>query len=168
MATVNWCPNDATVLANEQVEDGRCWRCDTVVERKELPQWFVKITAYADELLSDLNKLEHWPEQVKAMQRNWIGRSEGVQMTFKVANAPEGAPEAFKVYTTRPDTLMGVTYVGIASEHPLAKAAAANNPALDTFIQDCKSNAVTEAEMATMEKGRCRYWYPCYSPNYGS
>ena len=152
MATVNWCPNDATVLANEQVEDGRCWRCDTVVERKELPQWFVKITAYADELLSDLDKLEHWPEQVKAMQRNWIGRSEGVQMTFKVANAPEGAPEAFKVYTTRPDTLMGVTYVGIASEHPLAKAAAANNPVLDTFIQDCKSNAVTEAEMATMEK----------------
>ena len=152
MATVNWCPNDATVLANEQVEDGRCWRCDTVVERKELPQWFVKITAYADELLSDLDKLEHWPEQVKAMQRNWIGRSEGVQMTFKVANAPEDAPQEFKVYTTRPDTLMGVTYVGIASEHPLAKAAAVNNPALDTFIQDCKSNAVTEAEMATMEK----------------
>ncbi|WP_422447907.1 leucine--tRNA ligase [Endozoicomonas sp. ALB091] len=157
MATVNWCPNDATVLANEQVEDGRCWRCDTVVERKELPQWFVKITAYADELLADLDKLEHWPEQVKAMQRNWIGRSEGVQMTFKVANGPgaaagESAPEEFKVYTTRPDTLMGVTYVGIASEHPLAKAAAANNPALATFIHDCKSNAVTEAEMATMEK----------------
>ncbi|WP_257294795.1 leucine--tRNA ligase [Endozoicomonas sp. YOMI1] len=152
MATVNWCPNDATVLANEQVEDGRCWRCDTVVERKELPQWFVKITAYADELLADLDKLEHWPEQVKAMQRNWIGRSEGVQMTFTVANGPEGAPEAFKVYTTRPDTLMGVTYVGIAPEHPLAKAAAVNNPALATFIQDCKSNAVTEAEMATMEK----------------
>lgn len=157
MGTVNWCPNDATVLANEQVEDGRCWRCDTVVERKELPQWFVKITAYADELLADLDKLEHWPEQVKAMQRNWIGRSEGLQITFKVANpvsaaAGESAPEEFKVYTTRPDTLMGVTYVGIASEHPLAKAAAANNPALATFIQDCKSNAVTEAEMATMEK----------------
>ncbi|KEI70511.1 leucine--tRNA ligase [Endozoicomonas elysicola] len=152
MATVNWCPNDATVLANEQVEDGRCWRCDTVVERKELPQWFVKITAYADELLADLDKLEHWPDQVKAMQRNWIGRSEGIQMTFKVANTIDGAPEEFKVYTTRPDTLMGVTYVGIASEHPLAKAAAANNPALATFIQDCKSNAVTEAEMATMEK----------------
>lgn len=152
MATVNWCPNDVTVLANEQVEDGRCWRCDTVVERKELPQWFVKITAYADELLADLDKLEHWPEQVKAMQRNWIGRSEGIQMTFKVANTIDGAPEAFKVYTTRPDTLMGVTYVGIASEHPLAKAAAVNNPALATFIQDCKSNAVTEAEMATMEK----------------
>ena len=152
MATVNWCPNDATVLANEQVEDGRCWRCDTIVERKELPQWFVKITAYADELLADLDKLEHWPEQVKAMQRNWIGRSEGVQMTFKVANPVAGAPDEFKVYTTRPDTLMGVTYMGIASEHPLAKAAAANNPELAAFIQECKANAVTEAEMATMEK----------------
>ena len=152
MATVNWCPNDATVLANEQVEDGRCWRCDTVVERKELPQWFVKITAYADELLADLDKLEHWPEQVKAMQRNWIGRSEGVQMTFKVANPVAGAPDQFKVYTTRPDTLMGVTYMGIASEHPLAKAAAVNNPVLAAFIQECKANAVTEAEMATMEK----------------
>ncbi len=152
MATVNWCPNDATVLANEQVEDGRCWRCDTIVERKELPQWFVKITAYADELLADLDKLEHWPEQVKAMQRNWIGRSEGVQMTFKVANPIDGAPDEFRVYTTRPDTLMGVTYVGIASEHPLAKAAAANNPALAEFIRECKSNAMTEAEMATMEK----------------
>ena len=152
MATVNWCPNDATVLANEQVEDGRCWRCDTVVERKELPQWFVKITAYADELLADLDKLEHWPEQVKAMQRNWIGRSEGVQMTFKVANPVAGAPDEFKVYTTRPDTLMGVTYMGIASEHPLAKAAAVNNPVLAAFIQECKANAVTEAEMATMEK----------------
>lgn len=152
MAAVNWCPNDATVLANEQVENGRCWRCDTVVERKELPQWFVKITAYADELLADLDKLEHWPEQVKTMQRNWIGRSEGVQITFKVANMPEGAPEALKVYTTRPDTLMGVTYIGIAPEHPLTKAAAVNNPALETFVQDCKSNTVTEAEMATMEK----------------
>ena len=152
MATVNWCPNDQTVLANEQVEDGRCWRCDTMVERKELPQWFVKITAYADELLADLDKLEHWPEQVKAMQRNWIGRSEGVQMTFAVANPIVGAPASFNVYTTRPDTLMGVTYVGIAPEHPLAKAAAENNPALAEFIARCKSNAVSEAEMATMEK----------------
>ena len=154
MATVNWCPNDATVLANEQVENGRCWRCDTLVERKELPQWFVRITAYADELLADLDQLEHWPEQVKAMQRNWIGRSEGVQMTFKVANAPagEGAPDQFRVYTTRPDTLMGVTYVGIAPEHPLAKAASVSNPALASFIQNCNANAVTEAEMATMEK----------------
>ncbi len=152
MSSVNWCPNDATVLANEQVEDGRCWRCDTLVERKELPQWFVKITAYADELLADLDQLEDWPEQVKAMQRNWIGRSEGVQMTFEVANPAEGSPEAFQIYTTRPDTLMGVTYVGVAAEHPIAKAAAANNPGLATFIEECKSQGVTEAEMATMEK----------------
>ncbi|MGB0360943.1 MAG: leucine--tRNA ligase, partial [Endozoicomonas sp.] len=152
MGAVNWCPNDQTVLANEQVEDGKCWRCDSIVERKELPQWFVKITAYADELLEDLEKLEHWPEQVKAMQRNWIGRSEGLQMTFKVANPIAGAPESFQIYTTRPDTLMGVTYVGVASEHPLAKAASANNPALAAFIAECKSNAVTEADMATMEK----------------
>ena len=152
MGAVNWCPNDATVLANEQVEDGRCWRCDTLVERKELPQWFIKITAYADELLADLDQLEDWPDQVKAMQRNWIGRSEGVQMTFNVANAIENAPEQFKIYTTRPDTLMGVTYVGVAAEHPLAKAAAVNNPKLASFIEECKGNGVTEAELATMEK----------------
>lgn len=152
MATVNWCPNDQTVLANEQVEDGRCWRCDTVVERKELPQWFVKITAYAEELLNDLDQLEHWPEQVKAMQRNWIGRSEGLQMTFQIANPIDGVASDFQIYTTRPDTTMGITYVAVAAEHPLAKAAAANNPELAQFIADCKANAVTEAEMATMEK----------------
>ncbi len=152
MGTVNWCPNDQTVLANEQVEDGRCWRCDTIVERKELPQWFVKITAYADELLSDLDKLEDWPEQVKAMQRNWIGRSEGVEMTFRLANPAAGAADSFTIYTTRPDTLMGVTYVGLAAEHPIAKAAAENNPALAEFIAECKRNAVSEADMATMEK----------------
>ncbi len=152
MGTVNWCPNDATVLANEQVEDGRCWRCDTLVERKELPQWFVKITAYADELLNDLDQLDDWPDQVKAMQRNWIGRSEGLQMTFDVANPVADCPAQFDIYTTRPDTLMGVTYVGIAAEHPIAQAAAANNPKLAAFIAECKSNAVTEAELATMEK----------------
>ena len=152
MGAVNWCPNDATVLANEQVENGRCWRCDTLVERKELPQWFVKITAYAEELLNDLDQLEHWPEQVKAMQRNWIGRSEGIQMAFNVANPIEGAPTQLDIYTTRPDTVMGVTYVAIAAEHPLAKAAAANNEALANFIDQCKNTAVTEAELATMEK----------------
>ena len=152
MSNVNWCPNDATVLANEQVEDGRCWRCDSLVERKELPQWFIKITAYADELLADLDKLDEWPDQVKAMQRNWIGRSEGIQMNFKVANPIEGSADSLDIYTTRPDTIMGVTYVGVAAEHPLAQAAAANNPKLAAFIEDCKSNAVTEAEMATMEK----------------
>ena len=152
MSNVNWCPNDATVLANEQVEDGRCWRCDSLVKRKELPQWFIKITAYADELLADLDQLDEWPDQVKAMQRNWIGRSEGIQMNFKVANPIEGSADSLDIYTTRPDTVMGVTYVGIAAEHPLAKAAAANNPKLAAFIEDCKSSAVTEAEMATMEK----------------
>ena len=152
MSNVNWCPNDATVLANEQVEDGRCWRCDTLVERKELPQWFVKITDYADELLEDLEQLEEWPEQVKAMQRNWIGRSEGLQMTFNVANPVDGAPTEFQIYTTRPDTLMGVTYVGVAAEHPLAKAAAKDNEKLAAFIEECRQSGVTEAEMATMEK----------------
>ncbi len=159
MGTVNWCPNDATVLANEQVEDGRCWRCDTRVERKQLPQWFVKITAYADELLADLDQLEDWPEQVKAMQRNWIGRSEGVQMTFQIA--PESiadladlkdAPASVSIYTTRPDTIMGITYMGVAAEHPLAKAAATSNPELAAFIEACKQNTVSEADMATMEK----------------
>lgn len=152
MGTVNWCPNDQTVLANEQVENGRCWRCDTLVERKELPQWFVKITAYAEELLNDLDQLEDWPEQVKTMQRNWIGRSEGVEMTFRLASPMEGTAETFTIYTTRPDTLMGVTYIGLAAEHPIAKAAAHNNSALADFIAECKHNAVSEANMATMEK----------------
>ncbi|PJE77946.1 Leucine--tRNA ligase [invertebrate metagenome] len=152
MAAVNWCPNDQTVLANEQVEDGRCWRCDTVVERKELPQWFVRITAYAEELLNDLDQLDGWPEQVKAMQRNWIGRSEGVQVTFKLADAPKSAPDSFNVYTTRADTLMGVTYVGIAAEHPVAHAAAATNPELASFIEECRHHGVSEANMATLEK----------------
>ena len=155
MATVNWCPNDQTVLANEQVEEGHCWRCDTVVQRKELPQWFVKITAYADELLADLDKLEHWPEQVKAMQRNWIGRSEGVQMTFNVANPIAGAPDAFEIYTTRPDTLMGVTYVGVAAEHPLAKAAAVNNPKLAAFIAEMQSQCCDRSRNGHDGKARC-------------
>ena len=148
MGAVNWCPNDQTVLANEQVEDGKCWRCDTIVERKQLPQWFIKITDYADELLADLDKLDEWPDQVKAMQRNWIGRSEGVEMTFKVSDSDQ----TIGIYTTRPDTLMGVTYVALAAEHPLSKAAAANNPALAAFIEECKSNTTSEADMATMEK----------------
>ncbi|WP_281648953.1 leucine--tRNA ligase [Parendozoicomonas sp. Alg238-R29] len=148
MGAVNWCPNDQTVLANEQVEDGKCWRCDTVVERKQLAQWFVKITDYADELLADLDKLDEWPDQVKAMQRNWIGRSEGVEMAFGVA----GSSEEIRIYTTRPDTVMGVTYVALAAEHSLCKEAAKNNPALAAFIDECKSNTTSEADMATMEK----------------
>lgn len=147
-SAVNWCPNDQTVLANEQVIDGCCWRCDTKVERKEIPQWFIKITAYADQLLNDLDTLENWPEQVKTMQRNWIGRSEGVEITFDVADSDEKVT----VYTTRPDTFMGATYVAVAAGHPLAQLGAINNPELVQFIDECRNTKVAEAEMATMEK----------------
>ena len=147
-ATVNWDPVDQTVLANEQVIDGRGWRSGAIVERKEIPQWFIKITDYAEELINDLDQLEDWPEQVKTMQRNWIGRSEGVEMTFQVADSAQ----SFDIYTTRPDTLMGVTYVALAAQHPLALAASETNPALAEFIQECKTNKSTEADMATMEK----------------
>lgn len=147
-ASVNWCPNDETVLANEQVQDGCCWRCDTPVEQKEIPQWFIKITAYAEELLNDIDTLDGWPEQVKTMQRNWIGRSEGVEMTFGVA----GSDKSFDIYTTRPDTLMGVTYVAIAAGHPLAELAAQSNPELAAFIDECKNSTTSEADLATMEK----------------
>jgi len=146
-AAVNWCPNDETVLANEQVVDGKCWRCDTTVERREIAQWFMKITDYAGELLSDIDKLDGWPEQVRTMQRNWIGRSEGVEMVFDVEDE---AP--LTIYTTRPDTLMGVTYVAVATEHPLAKKAAADNPDLQAFIDSCKAAGTAEADIATMEK----------------
>ncbi len=146
-AAVNWCPNDETVLANEQVVDGKCWRCDTTVERREIAQWFMKITDYAEELLSDIDKLDGWPEQVRTMQRNWIGRSEGVEMVFDVEDE---AP--LTIYTTRPDTLMGVTYVAVATEHPLARKAAADNPDLQAFIDSCKAAGTAEADIATMEK----------------
>jgi len=147
-ATVNWDPVDQTVLANEQVIDGRGWRSGAIVEQKEIPQWFIKITDYAEELLNDLDQLEGWPEQVKTMQKNWIGRSEGVEMTFKVANSND----EFDIYTTRPDTLMGVTYVALAAQHPLALAAAEDNAELAAFIEECKNNKTTEADMATMDK----------------
>ncbi|PLR39391.1 leucine--tRNA ligase [Chimaeribacter coloradensis] len=147
-SAVNWCPHDQTVLANEQVIEGCCWRCDTKVERKEIPQWFIKITAYADQLLNDLDTLESWPEQVKTMQRNWIGRSEGVEITFDVKESEE----TLTVYTTRPDTFMGVTYVAVAAGHPLSLQAAAGNPALADFIAECRNTKVAEADMATMEK----------------
>ncbi len=146
-APVNWCPHDQTVLANEQVIDGRCWRCDTEVERREIPQWFLKITAYADELLEGLEQLDGWPEAVKAMQRNWIGRSEGLEIDFPV----EGN-DKLTVYTTRPDTLMGVTYLVVAAEHPLARKAAENDPELAAFIEECRRTQVAEAALETMEK----------------
>ncbi len=151
VSAVNWCPNDMTVLANEQVIDGCCWRCDAPVERKEIPQWFIKITDYAEELLNDLDKLPHWPEQVRTMQRNWIGKSRGVEMSFGLPQTIAGV-DKFDVYTTRPDTLMGVTYVTLAAEHPIALEAAKNNPALAEFIENCKTQSVAEADMANMEK----------------
>jgi leucyl-tRNA synthetase len=136
-----------TVLANEQVIDGCCWRCDTKVERKEIAQWFLKITAYGDELLQSLETLDGWPEQVKTMQANWIGRSEGVEMDFDVPNE-----NPVRIYTTRPDTLMGVTYLAVAAEHPLALKAAENNADIRAFIDDCKTMETSEAAMETMEK----------------
>lgn len=147
-STVNWCPNDETVLANEQVHEGCCWRCDTPVEQKEIPQWFIKITDYAEQLLGGLDTLPQWPDMVKTMQRNWIGRSEGVEITFDVANTNEKVA----VYTTRPDTFYGVSYLGIAAAHPLASLAAQNNSELATFIQEAKNAKVAEADLATMEK----------------
>ena len=151
-AEVNWCETDQTVLANEQVVDGRCWRCDNPVERRDIDQWFIKITAYAEELLTDLDKLEHWPEQVRTMQRNWIGRSEGVNLRFGLATALISGEESLEVYTTRPDTLMGATYVAVAPQHPIARQAAESNPALAAFIEEQSRGKVAEAELATMEK----------------
>ena len=147
-ATVNWDPVDQTVLANEQVVDGKGWRSGATVERREIPQWFLRITAYAEELLSCLDELPGWPDQVRAMQRNWIGRSEGVELAFPV----EGRDEALTVYTTRPDTLFGVTYMGLAPEHPITRELAADNPELAAFVAECSRAGVAEATVATMEK----------------
>jgi len=145
---VNWCPNDLTVLANEQVIEGKCWRCDTLVERKEIPQWFMRITDYADELLDDLEKLPGWPEQVRTMQKNWIGKSRGLEIHFDIP----GKGGALKVFTTRPDTLMGVSYVAVAPEHPLALEAASQSAELASFIEECRHLETSEAAMETMEK----------------
>lgn len=147
-AVVNWDPVDQTVLANEQVIDGRGWRSGAVVERRDIPQWFLKITDYADELLTSLDKLTDWPEQVITMQRNWIGKSTGVEVLFTVENTDQ----TLKVFTTRVDTLMGVTYLAISPQHPLATLAATTNHALTSFIQKCNTVKVAEAEMATLEK----------------
>ena len=147
-STVNWCPNDKTVLANEQVHEGCCWRCDTPVEQKEIPQWFIKITDYAEQLLGGLDQLPQWPDQVKTMQCNWIGRSEGVEITFDIKDTNE----KLAVYTTRPDTFYGVSYVAVAAAHPLATLAAKNHPELAQFIQEAKNTKVAEADIATMEK----------------
>jgi len=147
-AAVNWCPVDNTVLANEQVIDGCCWRCDTEVEKREIPQWFMKITDYAEQLLQDLDQLDGWPEQVKTMQANWIGRSEGLQIQFGISDSDE----TLDVYTTRPDTLMGVSYVAVAAEHPLAVKAAESNTELQSFIDECRKMETSEEAMETAEK----------------
>jgi len=147
-AAVNWDPVDQTVLANEQVIDGKGWRSGATVERREIPQWFLKITDYAEELLADLEKLEGWPEAVRTMQANWIGRSEGVEANFAV----EGSDEVLKIYTTRPDTIMGVSYMAVASEHPLALKAAESNQGVAAFNRECRHTTTSEAALDTMEK----------------
>lgn len=150
--TVNWDPADQTVLANEQVIDGRGWRSGALIEKREIPMYYFRITDYADELLESLDELPGWPEQVKTMQRNWIGKSRGMEVQFPYDKASIGHEGTLKVFTTRPDTLMGATYVAVAAEHPLATQAAQGNPALQAFIDECKSGSVAEADMATQEK----------------
>ncbi|WP_194792119.1 leucine--tRNA ligase [Pseudomonas sp. UFMG81] len=150
--TVNWDPADQTVLANEQVIDGRGWRSGALIEKREIPMYYFRITDYADELLESLDELPGWPEQVKTMQRNWIGKSRGMEVQFPFDQASIGHEGTLKVFTTRPDTLMGATYVAVAAEHPLASQAAQGDAALQAFIDECKSGSVAEADMATQEK----------------
>ena len=158
-AVVNWDPVDQTVLANEQVIDGRGWRSDALIEKKEISQWFMRITDYADELLGSLDSLDGWPEAVKTMQKNWIGKSVGLEISFNRKSAT-----TLKVYTTRPDTLMGVTYLAIASEHPLAIEAGENNTEVQTFIDECKTMETSEAAMETMEKKGVNSGLTCIHP----
>ncbi|MED5411665.1 MAG: leucine--tRNA ligase [Pseudomonadota bacterium] len=151
-AEVNWDPVDQTVLANEQVVDGRGWRSGALVERRSIPQWFVKITAFSQELLDDLENLDGWPEKVRTMQSNWIGRSEGINLDFEVTDEENESLRTLSVYTTRPDTLLGVTYLAVAPQHPLAIKAAAANPELAAFVEEQNNIKVAEAELATLEK----------------
>ena len=147
-AEVNWCEPCHTVLANEQVVDGVCWRCDTPVIRKNLKQWFIRITDYAEELLADLDQLSGWPDKVIGMQRNWIGKSSGAEVTFQLADHDD----SIDIFTTRPDTLMGVTYMAVAAGHPLAQQAAESNPELAAFLDECSKISTKEADVETMEK----------------
>ena len=147
-SVVNWDPIDKTVLANEQVIDGRGWRSGALVDKKEIPQWFLKITDYADELLTDINKLKEWPDAVKTMQTNWIGKSKGITVKFDVDNSKD----TVEVFTTRPDTLMGISYISIAPEHPFALAEAKSNIELQKFIDECKKSSTMEADLATQDK----------------
>ena len=160
---VNWDPVDQTVLANEQVIDGRGWRSGALVEKRKIPQWFLKITDYAEELLSDLDGLEGWPEAVRIMQRNWIGRSEGVNAEFKLQQ-PQANLESLSIYTTRPDTIMGVTYLAVAAEHPLALSVSESNAEVDAFIKECRQTSTAEADMETMEKKGVDLGVHCIHP----
>ncbi len=164
MATVNWDPVDHTVLANEQVIDGRGWRSGALVEKRDIPMYFFRITAYAEELLSELDNLPGWPERVKTMQRNWIGKSFGVEIHFPLNERHQDDQDVLKVFTTRADTLFGVTYVAVAAEHPLAQKAAEGNPELAAFIAECKQGSVAEADMATMEKKGMDTGHKAYHP----
>src|SRR6202020_2787163 len=150
---VNWDPVDQTVLANEQVIDGRGWRSGAPVEQRELTQWFLKITDYSDDLLASLDHLERWPEKVRLMQKNWIGRSEGLLVRFALdaQTAPNGESE-LDVFTTRPDTLFGAKFMAVAPDHPLAAAAAKKNPALSAFIDECRHRGTAQADIDTAEK----------------
>jgi len=150
-ATVNWDPVDQTVLANEQVVDGMGWRSGAPVERREMDQWFMRITDYAQELLTSLDNLPGWPESVKSMQRNWIGRSRGVEVDFSISDSTN-SDDILNVFTTRPDTLLGVTYLAVAPEHPIANRVAKENSEVAKFIRECQSNSTAEADFATMEK----------------
>ncbi|MBK7954354.1 MAG: leucine--tRNA ligase [Candidatus Accumulibacter sp.] len=150
LGTVNWDPVDQTVLANEQVIDGRGWRSGALIEKREIPMYYMQITAYAEELLADLDKLEGWPEQVRLMQKNWIGKSTGVRFAFPYQL--DGQAGRLWVFTTRPDTIMGVTFCAVAAEHPLASYAAARDPAVAAFVEECKRGGVAEADLATMDK----------------
>ena len=146
-SAVNWDPVDMTVLANEQVIDGRGWRSGALVERRKLSQWFLKITDFADELLEGLGKLDHWPDKVRLMQENWIGRSRGMRFRFAVSDG-----EAIEVFTTRPDTIFGASFVAVAADHPVAQAVAARSPDAAAFVAHCKQGGTTAAELETQEK----------------
>src|SRR4051794_33975274 len=148
---VNWDPVDMTVLANEQVIDGKGWRSGATVERRKLAQWFLKITDFAEDLLDGLKGLDNWPEKVRLMQENWIGKSQGLQFRFRLAEAA-GSVEAIEVFTTRPDTIFGASFVAVSPDHPLALALAADNPGLAAFIAECKRGGTTAAELESQEK----------------
>jgi leucyl-tRNA synthetase len=151
-AWVNWDPVDNTVLANEQVIDGRGWRSGALVERRKLTQWFLKITDFADELAADLATLDQWPEKVRVMQENWIGKSRGLRFTFAVDAPPAGVPDRFDVFTTRPDTLFGASFAAVAIDHPIAAAVAADNSAAQAFIAECRATGTAASEIETAEK----------------